>query len=89
MRFVSVKSVEQQDIQAIHRMRTLIVERRTAQVNQIGGLLLEYGIEIPKGRAAVSRRRPEILEDAENGLSARLRTELRRTLVRCLTPALA
>jgi len=76
MRFVAVKSVEQQDIQAIHRMRSLIVERRTAQVNQIRGLLLEYGIEIPKGRAAVSQRLPEILEDAENGLSARLRAEL-------------
>ena len=76
MRFVSVKSVEQQDIQAMHRMRSLVVERRTAQVNQIRGLLLEYGMEIPKGRAAVSRRLPEILEDAENGLSARLRAEL-------------
>jgi transposase len=76
MRFVSVKSVEQQDIQAIHRMRSLVVERRTAQVNQIRGLLLEYGIEIPKGRATVSRRLPEILEDAENGLSARLRAEV-------------
>jgi transposase len=76
MRFVSVKSVEQQDIQAMHRMRSLVVERRTAQVNQVRGLLLEYGMEIPKGRAAVSRRLPEILEDAENGLSARLRAEL-------------
>ena len=54
MRFVAVKSIEQQDIQAIHRMRSLVVERRTAQVNQIRDLLLEYGIEIPQGRAAVS-----------------------------------
>ncbi len=69
MRFVAVKSIEQQDIQAIHRMRSLVVERRTAQVNQIRDLLLEYGIEIPQGRAAVSQRLPEILEDADNGLS--------------------
>ncbi|WP_295443481.1 IS110 family transposase [uncultured Thiodictyon sp.] len=77
MRFVAVKTVEQQDIQAIHRMRSLVVERRTAQVNQIRGLLLEYGIEIAQGRAAAMRRLPEILEDADNGLSARFRAELR------------
>jgi transposase len=76
MRFVAVKSVEQQDIQAIHRMRSLAVERRTAQINQIRGLLLEYGIEIAQGRAAIQRRLPEILEDADNGLSARFRAEL-------------
>jgi transposase len=76
MRFVAVKTVEQQDIQAIHRMRSLVVERRTAQINQIRGLLLEYGIEIAQSRAAVGRRLPEILEDADNGLSARFRAEL-------------
>lgn len=77
MRFVAIKSVEQQEIQAIHRMRSLVVERRTAQVNQIRGFLLEYGMEIPQGRAAVSQRLPEILEDPENGLSERFRAELR------------
>ncbi len=77
MRFVAVKSIEQQDIQAIHRMRSLVVERRTAQVNQIRGLLLEYGIEIPQGRAAVGRCLAEILEDVDNGLSDRFRAELR------------
>ena len=51
MRFVAVKAVGQQDVQAIHRMRSLAVERRTAQINQIRGLLLEYGIEIPAGRS--------------------------------------
>ena len=76
MRFVAVKTVEQQDIQAIHRMRSLAVERRTAQINQIRGLLLEYGIEVAQGRAAIQRRLPEILEDADNGLSERFRAEL-------------
>lgn len=76
MRFVAVKTVEQQDIQAIHRMRSLAVERRTAQINQIRGLLLEYGIEIAQGRPAIQRRLPEILEDADNGLSERFRVEL-------------
>jgi transposase len=77
MRFVAIKSVEQQDIQAIHRMRSLVVERRTAQVNQIRGLLLEYGLEIPQGRAAVGRCLAEMLEDADHGLSDRFRAELR------------
>jgi transposase len=77
MRFVAVKRIEQQDIQAIHRMRRLVVERRTAQVNPIRGLLLEYGIEIPQGRAAVGRCLAEILEDADNGLSDCFRVEWR------------
>jgi transposase len=77
MRFVAIESVEQQEIQAIHRMRGLVVERRTAQVSPIRGLLLEYGIEMPHGRAAVGRCLAEILEDADNGLSERFRAELR------------
>jgi transposase len=80
MRFVAIKTVEQQDIQATHRMRSLTVERRTAQVNQVRGLLLEYGIDVPQGRAALMRRLPEILEDAENGLSERFRAELNTVL---------
>ncbi len=76
MRFVAVKTVEQQDIQAIHRMRSLAVQQRTAQINQIRGLLLEYGLEVAQGRAALQRRLPEILEDADNGLSERFRAEV-------------
>ena len=76
MRFVPVKTVAQQDIQAIHRTRSLVVDRRTAQVNQIRGLLLEYGIEVAQGRAVLTRRLPEVLEDADNGLSGRFRGEL-------------
>ena len=76
MRFVAVKSVEQQDVQALHRMRQLAVERRTAQVNQIRGLLREYGIEIPQGRVHVRKQLPSILEDAENGLTDRFREAL-------------
>ena len=74
---MAIKSVEQQDIQAINRMRSLVMERRTAQANEIRGLLLEYGIEIPQGRAGIGRCLAEILEDAANGLSDRFRAELR------------
>jgi len=76
MLFVAIKETDQQDIQAIHRMRSLAVERRTAQVNQIRGLLQEFGIEIPKGRVKVNEQLPYILEDAENGLSNLFRAEL-------------
>jgi len=73
MRFVGIKSVEQQDIQSIHRIRSQLVKNRTAQVNQIRGLLMESGIVLPQGRAQVLKRLPEILEDADNGLSDRFR----------------
>lgn len=69
MRFVPAKRIEQQDIQSIHRIRSLLVARRTAQANQIRGLLLEYGMIIPKGIAYIRTRIPEILEDTGNGLT--------------------
>lgn len=49
MRFVTVKSVEQQDIQGLHRIRQSVVKQRTALANQIRGLLGEYGIVVAKG----------------------------------------
>lgn len=73
MRFVPAKNSEQQDIQSVHRVRSQVVARRSAQANQIRGLLLEYGIVIPKGIGVVRKAIPGILEDAENGLSSRLR----------------
>jgi len=73
MRFVPVKSIEQQDIQSTHRIRSLLVSRRTAQANQIRGLLLEYGIIIPKGIVHIRKAVPDILEDAENALTALFR----------------
>lgn len=69
MRFVSPKTVEQEDIQAIHRIRSRLVQERTALVNQIRGLLAEYGVIIPKGISKIRQALPEILEDAENELS--------------------
>lgn len=69
MRFVPIKSVEQQDVQNFHCQRERIKKDRTALVNQIRGLLAEYGVVIHKGTAAVRKALPEILEDAENGLT--------------------
>lgn len=70
MRFVPAKTVAQQDIQAVHRIRERRVKERTALLNQIRGLLAEYGLVIPLKRNAVRQALPRILEDADNGLTA-------------------
>jgi len=68
-RTIAIKTVEQQDIQLIHRIRQEAVKRRTALVNQIRGLLGERGIVIGQGIHQVRKRLPELLEDAENALT--------------------
>lgn len=73
MRLVAVKTVEQQDLQALTRLREGVLRSRTALVNRVRGLLAEYGIVRAKGVAALRRALPELLEDATNGLSARFR----------------
>src|SRR5262249_14030706 len=69
MRSVPIKSVDQQDMQALHRIRERQIKARTALVNQIRGLLAEYGVVMPKGVAQVRQKLPFVLEDAENGLT--------------------
>ncbi len=76
MRFVPAKSIEQQDIQSIHRIRSQLVARRTAQANQIRGLLMEYGIIIPQGIKCIRKNLPDILEDGENRLTDIFREHL-------------
>jgi transposase len=73
MRFVSVKSVAQQDVQSVHRVRQQLVKNRTALVNQARGLLAEYGIVVARGVSRLRRALPAILEDRENGLSGVMR----------------
>ena len=73
MRFVPTKTIEQQDIQSLHRIRSQAVARRTALGNQIRGLLMEYGVIIPKGISFIRKQIPLILEDAENGLTVLFR----------------
>ena len=76
MRFVPIKTVEQQNIQALHRIRTELVRQRTAKVNQIRGLLGEYGIVARPGVAVLRNALPDILEDADNGLMSDFRALL-------------
>ena len=69
MRFVSIKEIEQQDLQSLHRMRSMAVSSRTSLINQTRGLLQEYGIDVAKGPKKLFAQLPLILEDAENNLS--------------------
>jgi hypothetical protein len=66
MRFVPIKTVEQQAILSVHRVRQGFVKARTAQADQIRGLLGEFGLVVPQGIINVTKRIPEILEDASN-----------------------
>lgn len=76
MRFVPVKTVEQQDIQAIHRVRCTLMSQRNAKANQIRGLVAEYGIVALRQMVSLRRAVPEWLEDAGNGLSTCFRALL-------------
>jgi len=78
MRFVPIKTPEQQALLALHRVRAGLVRARTAQVNQIRGLLAEFGLVIPQGVAKWRKRVPEILEDADNELPGLMRELLAR-----------
>lgn len=74
MRFVAVKTVDQQAMQSLHRIRSRLVRVRTALVNEIRGTLAEFGVVIDSlGVSAVRKALPRILEDAENGLPGLLR----------------
>ena len=80
-----MKTIEQQGIQAIQRSRGLLVHDRTALSNHIRSLLMEFGIVIPQGFAALHRRIPEVLEDAENGLPDLYRPTLNLLYGRLIT----
>ena len=73
MRFVAVKTLEQQDVQAVHRIRSGLIEQRTAKGNQIRGLVCEYGLVAPRELVQLRRAIPVWLEEADNGLSGRFR----------------
>jgi transposase len=68
MRFVPIKTADRQAMLTVHRVRQLRIGERTALVNQIRGLLAEYGIVVAQGITRIRRALPCILEDAENGL---------------------
>lgn len=80
MRFVPIKNIEQQAVLALHRVRQGFVKARTAQANQIRGLLGEYGLIVPQGIAHVAERVPDLIEDASNELPGAFRLLIDRLL---------
>lgn len=76
MRFVPIKTDDQLDLQALHRIRERLVERRTGLINQMRGFMLERGITFAKGPAKLRQQMPAILEDAESNLTPRMRALL-------------
>jgi transposase len=73
MRFVAVKTCEQQELQAIHRVRSGLVGERTALGNRIRGLLAEFGVVLPKQLSQLRCGIAQVLEDGSNGLRGSMR----------------
>lgn len=80
MRFVPIKNIEQQAVQALHRARQAFVKARNAQGNQIRGPLAEFGLILPQGIRSITARVPELIEDAENELPGALWMLIERLL---------
>ncbi|MAE72455.1 MAG: IS110 family transposase [Bdellovibrionaceae bacterium] len=77
-RFVGAKSLWQQDLQSLHKVRDLKLKHQVALINQIRGLMSEYGVILPKTHSKFKTLMVETLEDGENGLSPLIRDECGR-----------
>lgn len=73
VRSVGTKSLEQQELQALQRARSLALRQRNALGNQLRAMLMEFGIVIARSIGALRRRIPEVLEDGENELTEGMR----------------
>src|ERR1700732_371562 len=73
MRFVPIKTDDQLDLQAIHRVRDRLIACRTAVINQLRAFLLERGMTFAKSPAKLKLAMPEILENADSNLTPRMR----------------
>lgn len=80
MRFVPLKNTDQQSVLALHRARQSFVRARTAQANQIRGLLAEFGLILPQGIHHLAPRVPELIEEASNELTGAFRLLIQRLL---------
>jgi transposase len=78
--FVPVKTVMQQDLQVLGRIREHLVSTRTGVINQIRGLAREYGVNFGKQRRVLMAQLPQALEEADNGLSPVVRAALAEQL---------
>jgi transposase len=73
MRFVPIKTDDQLDLQAIHRVRDRLIARRTAVINQLRAFLLERGLVFARTPAKLKAAMADILENAESDLTPRMR----------------
>lgn len=80
MRFVPIKNIEQQAVLSLHRARQGLVKARTAQANQIRGLLGEFGVVIPQGISYVTERLPSLMEESVDRLPEAFRLLIHRLL---------
>jgi transposase len=76
MRFVPAKTIEQQDIQSLHRCRQRLVNHRTALISQMRGILLDRGIAFGKSASRARRLVPQIIAEPDNGLTTMAREML-------------
>ena len=79
MRFVPIKTQDQLDLQALHRVWERLMERRTSLINQLRAFLLERGVTVRSGVAQLKRRIPELLQIVEQSFSSRMALVLQLT----------
>lgn len=84
MRFVPVKTADQQAVLAVHRLREGYKEERTACINRIRGLLAEFGLVVAQSPDALRRELPDLLEDADNEMPLLARTAIQRAQLQWL-----
>ena len=80
IRFVPVKTLEQQDIQALHRIREKLISRRTTVINQTRGLLSEYGVTIPMGLASFRVHLVALTHRTNNSITSLIKQQLASVL---------
>jgi len=76
MRFVPIKTDDQLDLQALHRVRDRLMTRRTSVINQIRAFLLERGVVFAKSPTRLRERMPDVLENADENLTPPMRNVL-------------
>jgi transposase len=78
MRFVPIKSIDQQSVLSVHRLREGFKAERTACINRIRGLLAEFGLVFPQSPQALRLALPDVIEDASNEIGGLARLTLQR-----------
>lgn len=86
MNFVPLKTLAQQGMLCVHRLREALKEERTACINRIRGLLTEFGVVLPQKPAVLRQQLNDVLEDASNDIAGMARLVLQRAQEHCKRP---